>query len=208
MLDIISNGRVSYVAAIGYRPVEYEMHGVDFHERGRIAEEQARGPACGEVRRTVRARRPSHPRHSPAGHTGRTDGDVGWRQRGGGTSSRPVRSRLPRAGWRSRTARRVRAGRARLRGTSRSCATCLRRTRHQRCSSPRTWTERGTSSARTSCTTSRTYARWNEGDDHTVSLSFVSTAEELRAENRSHRIVGVDEAVELVRAARRCSSTR
>ena len=32
VLDIISNGRVSYVAAIGYRPVEYEMHGVDFHD--------------------------------------------------------------------------------------------------------------------------------------------------------------------------------
>ena len=25
---------VSYVAAIGYRPVEYEMYGVDFHRRG------------------------------------------------------------------------------------------------------------------------------------------------------------------------------
>ena len=39
VLDIISKGRVSYVAAIGYRPEEYEMHGVDFHRRGAIAEE-------------------------------------------------------------------------------------------------------------------------------------------------------------------------
>ncbi len=44
------------------------------------------------------------------------------------------------------------------------------------------------------------YADWNEGNDHTVSLSFVSTAEELRAENRTHRIVDVDEAADLVRA--------
>src|SRR5665213_1763324 len=39
VLDIISRGRVSYVAAIGYRPEEYEMHGIDFHRRGAIAEE-------------------------------------------------------------------------------------------------------------------------------------------------------------------------
>ena len=40
VLDIISTGRVSYVAAIGYRPVEYEMYGVDYHRRGKIAEEK------------------------------------------------------------------------------------------------------------------------------------------------------------------------
>ena len=40
VLDIISRGRVTYVAAIGYRPVEYEMYGVDFHRRGKLAEEK------------------------------------------------------------------------------------------------------------------------------------------------------------------------
>ena len=39
VLDIISRGRVSYVGAVGYVPAEYEQHGVDFHRRGRIAEE-------------------------------------------------------------------------------------------------------------------------------------------------------------------------
>jgi alkanesulfonate monooxygenase SsuD/methylene tetrahydromethanopterin reductase-like flavin-dependent oxidoreductase (luciferase family) len=43
------------------------------------------------------------------------------------------------------------------------------------------------------------YAEWNEGNADTASLSFVSTAEELRAENRSHRIFSVDEAIEFVR---------
>ena len=38
------------------------------------------------------------------------------------------------------------------------------------------------------------------GQQDTASLSFVDTAEALRAENRSHRILTVDEAVELVRA--------
>ena len=40
VLDLISRGRVRYVAAIGYRPEEYEMYGVDYHRRGAIAEEK------------------------------------------------------------------------------------------------------------------------------------------------------------------------
>ncbi len=39
VLDIISGGRVSYVAAIGYVPHEYEQHGVEFGRRGRIADD-------------------------------------------------------------------------------------------------------------------------------------------------------------------------
>jgi hypothetical protein len=45
----------------------------------------------------------------------------------------------------------------------------------------------------------RSYAAWNEGNTDTASLSFARTAEELRAERRSHQILTVDEAVELVR---------
>ena len=40
VLDVMSDGRVSYVAGIGYRPVEYEMFGVDFHRRGQLADEK------------------------------------------------------------------------------------------------------------------------------------------------------------------------
>jgi len=46
----------------------------------------------------------------------------------------------------------------------------------------------------------RGYAEWNEGDTTTVNLSFVQTAEELRKENRSHRVFTVDEAVEFARS--------
>jgi hypothetical protein len=45
----------------------------------------------------------------------------------------------------------------------------------------------------------RGYAQWNQGDTTTANISFVETAAELRAENRTHRILTVDEAVELVR---------
>ena len=40
VLDIISNGRVSYVLALGYRPEEFEMFGIDWDERGAVAEQK------------------------------------------------------------------------------------------------------------------------------------------------------------------------
>jgi alkanesulfonate monooxygenase SsuD/methylene tetrahydromethanopterin reductase-like flavin-dependent oxidoreductase (luciferase family) len=40
VIDIISRGRVSYVGGIGYLPAEYEASGVDFHKRGKIADAQ------------------------------------------------------------------------------------------------------------------------------------------------------------------------
>jgi len=39
VLDNISRGRVSYVGGVGYLKFEFDMHGVDFHKRGAIAEE-------------------------------------------------------------------------------------------------------------------------------------------------------------------------
>jgi alkanesulfonate monooxygenase SsuD/methylene tetrahydromethanopterin reductase-like flavin-dependent oxidoreductase (luciferase family) len=42
VLDYIGRGRVSYVLAIGYRPEEYELFGLDFAERGAIADEKLR----------------------------------------------------------------------------------------------------------------------------------------------------------------------
>ena len=52
VLDIISQGRVSYTFGIGYRPAEYEHFGVEFGRRGRIAEEKL------AVLATVRAGEP------------------------------------------------------------------------------------------------------------------------------------------------------
>jgi alkanesulfonate monooxygenase SsuD/methylene tetrahydromethanopterin reductase-like flavin-dependent oxidoreductase (luciferase family) len=40
VLDIISNGRVSYAFGIGHRPEEYEHFGVDIRRRGRLADEK------------------------------------------------------------------------------------------------------------------------------------------------------------------------
>jgi alkanesulfonate monooxygenase SsuD/methylene tetrahydromethanopterin reductase-like flavin-dependent oxidoreductase (luciferase family) len=40
VLDHISAGRTMFVLGLGYRPVEYELHGVSYDERGRIADEK------------------------------------------------------------------------------------------------------------------------------------------------------------------------
>ena len=50
VLDMISKGRVIYVAAIGYRPVEYEMYGVDYHRAARSATRSSAVPAPGQDR--------------------------------------------------------------------------------------------------------------------------------------------------------------
>lgn len=40
VLDHISAGRAMFVLGLGYRPVEYELHGVSYKDRGRVADEK------------------------------------------------------------------------------------------------------------------------------------------------------------------------
>lgn len=40
VLDHISAGRTMFVLGLGYRPVEYELHGVSYADRGRVADEK------------------------------------------------------------------------------------------------------------------------------------------------------------------------
>ncbi|HEX2578741.1 MAG TPA: LLM class flavin-dependent oxidoreductase, partial [Aquihabitans sp.] len=40
VLDHLSRGRVSYTLALGYRPVEYELYGVDWARRSAVADEK------------------------------------------------------------------------------------------------------------------------------------------------------------------------
>jgi len=46
------------------------------------------------------------------------------------------------------------------------------------------------------------YAAINVGNTHTASISTATSVDELRADNRTHRIVTVDEAVELIQSGR------
>jgi alkanesulfonate monooxygenase SsuD/methylene tetrahydromethanopterin reductase-like flavin-dependent oxidoreductase (luciferase family) len=199
VLDTISKGRVSYVAAIGYRPVEYEMYGVDYHRRGRIGEEK--------LRVLLRAKT-----GEPFEHDGRhihvtpppvTPGGpmVAW---GGGSVAA------------ARRAGRFGVGFLAQRGDPAlglAYEEAARAAGHEpgMCMLPsadspstvfvaddldRAWDELGPYLMHDVLS----YAEWNEGNTDTASLSFVQTADELREENRSHRILTVDEAVEFVRA--------
>ena len=94
VLDIISDGRVSYILALGYRPEEYEIFGVDFERPrpDRRREARAAAPAARRVSRscTTAAASRSPRRRSP--RAARTD--VGRRKRGRGPARRPVRAGL------------------------------------------------------------------------------------------------------------------
>src|ERR1700722_10209577 len=198
VLDIISQGRMMFVAAIGYRPVEYEMYGVDYHNRGKIAEEklgvllQAKtGEPFEYDGRLI------HVTPAPVTAGGPF---IAW---GGGSTAAAERAGRPGLGFFAQK------GDPEL-GVAYEEAS--RQAGHEpgmcilsSVDSPttvfvaenvdRAWEELGPYLMHDVLS----YAEWNEGNADTASLSFGSTAEELRAENRSHRIFSVDEAIELVR---------
>ena len=199
VLDILSRGRTSIVAAIGYRPVEYEMYGVDYHRRGAIAESKL------EV--LLRAKT-----GEPFEHEGRTihvtpapftpgGPMIAW---GGGSIAAARRAGRHGIGFFAQAddpALGV-AYEAAARDAGHEPGMCI-------LSSPeapttifvaedvdRAWEELGPYLMHDVLS----YAEWNEGNTDTASLSFVKTAEELRVEQRSHRIFTVEEAIEHIRS--------
>jgi alkanesulfonate monooxygenase SsuD/methylene tetrahydromethanopterin reductase-like flavin-dependent oxidoreductase (luciferase family) len=197
VLDIVSGGRVSYVAAIGYRPEEYDLYGVDFHQRGKLAEEKlgillaAKTGEPFELNgRTVRV---TPAPTTPGGPF------VAW---GGGSA--PAARRAGRHGLAfiaqggHPDLEQVYADEARAHGHEpgycmippRDMATTV----FVADDVDRAWDELGPYLMHDVVA----YAQSNAGDTTTASLSFATTAAELRAEDRTHRILTVDEAVALV----------
>lgn len=199
VLDLISRGRVSYVAGVGYRPEEYEHHGVDFHRRGRIAEEhlgvllQAKtGAAFVHDGRRVRV--------TPAPYTAGGP-RVAW----GGGSVAAVR----------------RAGRHGIGffgqgGDPEALAQAYAEEARAHGHEPKFCFVPPPEMPTTIFVSDDVDAAWEElgpyllhevsgysgfgpAVDGMVSVSGATTVEQLRAANRSHRILTVDEAVELVR---------
>jgi alkanesulfonate monooxygenase SsuD/methylene tetrahydromethanopterin reductase-like flavin-dependent oxidoreductase (luciferase family) len=199
VLDVISGGRVRYVCAVGYREDEYAMFGVDFGRRGRIADEwlsvllRAKTGAPFEYDgRTVRI---TPAPVTPGGPS------VAW---GGGSPAAARRAGRNGLGFFAQ------ADDESLRSAFEEAAREAGRAPGW-CHLPpkdvptslfvaddvdRAWDELGPYLMHDA----RSYASMNEGDTTTTSFSFAATAEELRAEGRSHRIVTVDEAVELARS--------
>jgi alkanesulfonate monooxygenase SsuD/methylene tetrahydromethanopterin reductase-like flavin-dependent oxidoreductase (luciferase family) len=199
VLDILSGGRVSYIAAIGYVPEEYEHHGVDFHRRGRIAEEQ-----LGVLLRAKTG--------EPFEHEGRRIH----------VTPAPLTPGGPRVAWGGGSvAAARRAGRFGLdflaQGGDESLAEAYAEEARAHGHEPGFCMLPTTDTATTVFVADDVDAAWaelgpyllhdvvayasiNDGNTHTASLSRATTVEQLRAEDRTHRIISVADAVALVQA--------
>ena len=205
VLDHISRGRVSYVFGIGYREDEYELFGVDVRGPRPPRRREARPdparcskPASVATDRVARSRPPPFTARRP-------DDLVGRRVEGRGPPGGE-----PRASTSS--------GRAPATGIEEAYAEAARAAGHEPGSA---WSR----SRRTPMTVFvnddqdagwadvgpylmndvLSYAEWNEDSKSVASLSYSKTVDELRAERGAHRVMTVDEAVELRRDRRSCS---
>ena len=197
-LDHISQGRALVVLGLGYRPVEYELYGVDYARRGAIADEKLerllallREAAVGTT----------HPRVTPA----------------------PFTSPLPMLAWGGRSvAAARRAGRNGIGffgqtdgpGLRDAYEEAARANGHQPglclLPDPATplivfvdddvdagWRQVGDAML----VDATSYREWSDAAgtaEGTASLSAASTVEELRAANGAHRVVTSDEAVSII----------
>ena len=197
VLDIISGGRVSYILAVGYRPEEYEHHGVDFRRRGKLADDrlavllQAKtgDPFEHQGRRIHVTPRPV----TPGGPT------VMW---GGGSVAAAKRAARFDLGFLAQGGGpEVEAAYAdECRSLGREPGFCMvpptdmATTVFVAHDIDEAWAELGPHLLHDVVS----YAALNPGNMHTASLSTATTIDELRAEDRTHRIVTVDQAVAMI----------
>ena len=197
VLDHISRGRVTFILGIGYRPVEYELYGLDFEKRGAIAD--SRLAKLLDVLRQASEGKDMPRVTPPAFSRGRPN--VVW---GGATKAAARRAGHNGLGFFAQTNTpglgEVYAAAAREKGFE--PGPCI-------LPSPDMpnivfvhpdpdigWQEVGPYML----VDALAYAEWNKDAKHqTVSLSQGRTIEELKAAHGAHRVVTVPEAVELVK---------
>ena len=198
VLDIISGGRVSYVMAVGYRPEEFEHHGADFHGRGRLVDEQLRlllraktGEAFEHDGRRIHVTpapvTPGGPRvmwggGSPAAARRAGRHGLDFFAQGGGPELEAIYAEAARAAGHE-------PGFCMIPPVDSATTVFVADDLDA------AWAELGPHLLHDVLS----YAAINEGNTHTASLSTATTVEELRAENRSHRVVTVDDAVAMVK---------
>ncbi len=198
VLDIISNGRLSYTLGLGYRPEEFEMYGVDWKKRGAVVEEK--------LELLLKAKT-----GEPFEHEGRrvhvtpapiTPGGpmVMW---GGGSIAAAKRAGRHGLGFFAQSD---------LEGMKEAYAASCRDHGHLPGMTQlpprdtpttvfvaddvdRAWAEIGEYILHDV----KMYGEWNSGDETTASISHAQTVEELRATSPAHQIYSTDEAVEMVR---------
>ena len=198
VLDHLSRGRVIHVLGIGYRPSEYELHGEDFHRRGRVADDKL-AVLLERLREAGAASTPV--RITPAPFT---DGGpmIVW---GGSTAKAAARAGRNGLGFIAQSGdQSLRlAYEDAARAAGHEPGLCLLPDPESPASVfvaddvEAGWQELGAALL----ADATTYYAWNEAAglaERTVSLTKGSSVEELRAANGSHRVVTVDQAVALV----------
>ena len=198
VLDILSNGRVSYVLAIGYRREEYDLFGVDWDERGAVAERKldlllqaVSGQPFEHEGKTVQL---TPGPVSPGGIR------ISW---GGG--SKPAARRAARHGLdflaetdgdELREAYEAEARKhGREPGMCMLAAPGAASTVFVAHDVDRAWEEVGPHLMHDVLA----YGEWNVDKENIASISAARSIDELRTEERSHRIYSFDEAVDIVR---------
>ena len=199
VIDHISGGRAMFVLALGYRPVEYELHGVDFGARGRIADEKL--VALLDVLRGASSDEHVAGRHTGTVLAGRAAPRVGWGDEGGGPQSRAQRRRLLRPDRCRRSPGHLRAGRPRRRARAGAVhppiaerpGVGLRQRR------PRPRVGGGRRGAAPGHGAVLPVERGGRQRRLHGQPPRSQTVEDLRKEGGSHRVVTVAEAIDLVR---------
>jgi alkanesulfonate monooxygenase SsuD/methylene tetrahydromethanopterin reductase-like flavin-dependent oxidoreductase (luciferase family) len=201
VLDILSGGRASYILAIGYRPEEYEIFGLDLGDRGRLADEK-----LGLLRRLLGGETVVHDgRRITATPRPQTPGGPGlmW---GGGTLAAARRAGRYGLGM---------LANANIPGMREAYEASCKKHGHPPGAAffpdrdtpsvtfvaddlDRAWAELGEYLLHDA----RSYAEWNPGNETSAGISHVSTIAELRQTSKSHVIIPTAEAISRVRAGK------
>jgi alkanesulfonate monooxygenase SsuD/methylene tetrahydromethanopterin reductase-like flavin-dependent oxidoreductase (luciferase family) len=197
VLDHISRGRVTFIFGIGYRPAEYELHGLDYSQRGAIAEDKFTR-LLAALRQAAAAT--TMPRVTPPPYTpGRPV--IAW-----GGATKVAARRAGRHGVnffaQFNTPGLAEEYAAASRAAGFEPGSCVLPVPEMPGSvfvhpdPDAGWKELGSYLL----ADARSYADWNENAGRaTIHVSKGKTVEELRAEQGSHRVVTVPEAVALIR---------
>ena len=196
VLDILSKGRVSYVMALGYRPEEFELFGVDWTQRGAVAEQK-----LGVLLQAVTGEpfeyegRQVQIMPAPTGPI-----SISW---GGGTMPAARRAGRHGIGFFAESdgpgLREAYEDEARKHGHE--PGPCMLAppdsvtTAFVADDVDRAWDELGPYLMHDV----RMYGEWNVDKENIASLSQSRSVEELRAEHGAHRIYSVDEAIDIVK---------
>src|SRR4051812_4089551 len=199
VLDHVSNGRVSYVFGLGYRPEEFALYGLSMRDRARRADDNLRVLLDALAGKTVVDGDAGALRVTPAPRTA-AGPSIAWGGQSVAAAKRAARFGLDffaqTNGEQLDTAYREECLRhGREPGNIMLPDPSMPATMFVADDVDRGWDEVGPYLLHDATT----YAAWNP-QGNTASLSYGTTVDELRAENGAHRVVDVATATDWVRS--------